>query len=102
MKKRCCSCNNDITHSNKHDLTCSMSKLSLKSDVDIQTDFSIKQDCSVRKVTIDNSVRYIPKSEQAEEKSIDKYKNTAPYILLDFFRRKHRAGYFDSESIAYG
>ena len=40
MKKRCCGCNNDITHSNNHDLTCSMNSLSLKSDVDIQTDFS--------------------------------------------------------------
>ena len=40
MKKRCCSCNKDLTLSNNHDLTCSMSKLSLKSDVDIQTDIS--------------------------------------------------------------
>ena len=57
MKKRCCSCNNDITHSNNQDLTCSMSMLSLKSDVDLQTDFSDKQDCPRRKITIENSVR---------------------------------------------
>ena len=102
MKKHCCSCNNDITHSNNHDLTCSMSKLFLKSDVDIETGFSDKQDCSRRKIIIDSSVRYNPKSEQAEEKNIDNYKNTAPHILLDLFRRKHGAGYFDSESIVDG
>ena len=61
MKKRCCSCINDIPHSNNHDLTCSVSKLSLESDVDIQTDFSDKQDYSKRKITTDNSVRYIRK-----------------------------------------
>ena len=35
MKRRCCSCNTNITLSNNHDLTCSMNSLSLKSDVDI-------------------------------------------------------------------
>ena len=101
MKKRCCSCNNDITHSKNHDLTSSMSKLSLKSDVDIQTEPSDKQDCSRRKITFDNIVRSIPKSERAE-KNVDQYKNTAPHILLDFFRRKLGAGYFVSESIVDG
>ena len=36
MKKHCCSCNN-------HDLVCCMSKLSLKSVVGVQTNFSKKQ-----------------------------------------------------------
>ena len=40
MKKRCCSCNNDITHSNNPNLTCSMNSLSFKSVVDLQTEFS--------------------------------------------------------------
>ena len=48
MKKRCCSCINDITQSNNHDLTCSINSLSVKSDADIQTDFSDEQDCSRR------------------------------------------------------
>ena len=30
MKKRCCSCGNDITHCNNHELTCSMNSLSLE------------------------------------------------------------------------
>ena len=32
MKKRCCTCNNAITHSNNHDLTCSMKKVCLESN----------------------------------------------------------------------
>ena len=40
MKKHCCSCNNDITHCNNHDLTCSMNKVSLESNDIIKTDFS--------------------------------------------------------------
>ena len=47
MKKRCCSCNITITQNklcnNNHELTYCMNKLSLKSDVDIQTDISDKQ-----------------------------------------------------------
>ena len=47
MKKQCCSYNSAITRDklccNNHDLTCCMSELSLKSDVDIQTDFSDKK-----------------------------------------------------------
>ena len=70
MKKRCCSCSIHITPSNNQDLTCSMSKLSLKSDADMQTDISDKQDCPRRLITIDNSVRYIPKCKQAEKKLI--------------------------------
>ena len=42
-KKRCCSCDNVITHSNNHDLTCSMNKLSLKSNDNMITDFSNNQ-----------------------------------------------------------
>ena len=40
MKKRCCSCDNDITHSNNYNLTCSMKELSLKSNDGIKTDLS--------------------------------------------------------------
>ena len=50
MKKRCCSCNIDITRnklcSNNCVLAGCISKLSLKSDVNTQTDFSDKQDGS--------------------------------------------------------
>ena len=73
MKKLYCSCNNVITHSNNHDLTCSMYSLSHKSDVDIQTDFS--------------NVKQISKSEQTKEKDI------GSEILLLKFRNYH-----DSES----
>ena len=58
MKKRCCSCDNDITHSNNYNLTCSMNKLSLKSNDDIKTDLSN-----------------------------DKYKNIDPDVLLSKFRK---------------
>ena len=40
MKKRCCSCHNDITHCNNHDLACSMNSSSLKSNDTLKTDFS--------------------------------------------------------------
>ena len=40
MKKRCCSCNYDITHSNNHDLTCSTNSVSLESNDSIITDSS--------------------------------------------------------------
>ena len=39
---------------------------------------------------------------QAEEKKTDKTKNTDLQVLLDLFRRKHGAGYCDSESIVDG
>ena len=72
MKKLCCSCNTATTQKklccNNHNLTCCMSKLSVISDVDIKTDISDKQDCPRRKIANDNSVRYIPKSEQTKEK----------------------------------
>ena len=74
MKKRCCSCNNDITHCNSHDLTCSMKELSLKSNDNI-------------------------KSEQSKEKNIDKYKNIDPDILLINFRKLYAGKYHDSKSI---
>ena len=45
-----------------------MSKVSHKSDVDLQTHFSDKQDCPRKDIAIDNSVRYFPKSEQTKEK----------------------------------
>ena len=68
MKK---SCNNDITHCDNHDLTCSMNKLSLKSN-----------DCL-----------------KTKEKNIDKYKNIDPDILLVKFRKLYTGYYHDSESI---
>ena len=75
IKKRCCSCKTATTqkklYCNNFNLTCCISKLSPKSDVDIKTDFSDKQDCPRRKTAIDNSVRYIPKHEQTKEKNID-------------------------------
>ena len=71
MKKRC---NIDITHCDNHDLTCSMNKLSLKSNDTIKTDFS--------------NVKVIIKGEQSKEKYIDSD------ILLLKFRNFH-----DSKSI---
>ena len=39
MKKCCCSCNNDKTYCNNHELACSINGLSLKSNDTIKTDF---------------------------------------------------------------
>ena len=58
MKKHCCS---------------------FKSDVGVQRDFSDKQHCPRRKITIDESDRYIPKSEKTKEKLLI---NTIMLILL--------------------
>ena len=74
MQKRCCSCNNDITHSNNHDLTSFMNKVSLKLNDNIKTDFS--------------NVKNIPKNEQTKEKFID-----SDILLLKF------QNYHDSKSI---
>ena len=56
MKKRCCSSNNAITQNkkccNNDDFACCISYLSLKSDVNIQTDISDKQDSSSETITI--------------------------------------------------
>ena len=55
MKKQCCFCNSTITQnklcSNHNDVTFCMSKLSPKSVVGTQRDFSDKQDSSRRKKT---------------------------------------------------
>ena len=56
MKKRCCTCNINITHFNNHDLTGSMNRLSLESNDSIKTDFS--------------NLKNIIKSEQTKEKNI--------------------------------
>ena len=66
FKKRCYTCNN-------HDLTCCMSKLSLKSNGDTQIDFSNKQS--------------------------NKYKNIDPDILLESYRKHYSGCYNDEESI---
>ena len=72
MKKRCCCCNSAITQDKlclkNHDLTRCMSKLSLKSIDNTQVDFSDKQNHTGRRITTDNCVRYITKSEQTKEK----------------------------------
>ena len=56
MKKRCFSSNIAISRNklccNNDDLACCISKLSLKSDVNIQTDISDKQDSSSETITI--------------------------------------------------
>ena len=62
MKKRCCSCNIDIT---RNKLSC-MTELSLKSDANTQTHFPDKQDSS-RKQTLN-------------------YKNIDPNLLCDKLR----------------
>ena len=59
-----------------------------KPDDDIQTDFSDKRDCPRRKITVDNSVRYLPKSEQTKQKNIEKQKNVGPNISLEIYRKK--------------
>ena len=53
MKKRCCVCNinGNKLYCNNHDLACCKSKLSLRSDVNMQTDFSDKQDSSRKRNT---------------------------------------------------
>ena len=92
MKKQCCRSISATTQKklccNNHDLTCCKCKLFPKSDVDIQTDFSDKRDCPRRKITVDNSVRYIPKSEQTKQKNIEKQKNVGPHISLEIYRKK--------------
>ena len=53
MKKQC---NNEITHCDNHDLTCSMNKICLESNDTMKTDFS--------------NVKKILKSDQTKEKHI--------------------------------
>ena len=85
MKKRCCSCDKDITHSNNPYLTCSKNKLSSNSHDNIKTDFL--------------NGKNIPKNEQTKEKNIDEYKNNDPDVLLSKFRKLYTGNYCDSESI---
>ena len=102
MKKECCSCNRAITRNkiccNNHDLTGCTTELSLKSNVERQTNFPNKQNCTGRKTTIDNSARYIPQSEQTKEKNIDKYKNINPNFLIENYRKTYSGPYNDKES----
>ena len=76
-----------------------MSEWSLKLNVDIQKDFSNKPKRTGRKITIDNSVRYIRKSERTKEKNIDKYKNIDPNVLLEIYRKNYSDRYNDKELI---
>ena len=99
MKKCFCSCNTDITRCNNHDLTCCMSRLSLKSGDKPQIVFSGNQN-RTRKKTDECSVKFIQKSEQAKEKNFDKYINIDPDILIVKFRMFYTGNYCDSESIA--
>ena len=85
MKKRCCICDNDLTHSNNPDLTCTMNKLSLNSNDNIKTVFS--------------NVIKIPKNEQTKEEKIDKYKNIDLGVLLSKFCKLYTGNFCDSESI---
>ena len=71
--KHCCSCNN-------LDLVCCKSKLSLKSDVGVQTDFSEKQ-ISSRKQT-------------------NNYENIDPIILINLFGKNYSGCYNGDQSIA--
>ena len=98
MKKRCCSCDNDITHCNNHDLTCSMNRLSLKSNDNMKTDFTDNQNTTKTKLTIDNLVRSVSKEEQTKEKNIDKYKNVAPSTLMKSFLKNYSLNRTDNES----
>ena len=77
MEKRCCSCNVDTTRNelccNKCDLAGCISKLSLKSDVTTQTDFSDKQDGSRKR---DHTT-----------KQTNNYKNIDPNLLCNKLRQ---------------
>ena len=85
MKKRCCSCDNHVTHSNNHDITCNMKKLSHESSDNMKTVFS--------------NVKIIPKNKQTKAKNIDKYKHIDPDVLLTKFRKLYTGNYCDSEPI---
>ena len=67
MKKSCYCCNTDITRCNNYDLTCCMSRLSLKSGDKPQIVFSDNQTRTRRKKTDEYTVKYIQKSEHAQE-----------------------------------
>ena len=78
MKKRCCSCDNN-------NLTCSMNKLSLKSDDSIKT-------------TIDNLVKSVSEEKQIKEKNIDKYENIDYMTLMRIFMKNFSWNCTDDES----
>ena len=71
MKKRCCSCDNDITHCNNHELPCSMNSLSLEAN---------------------DTIKNIIKSEQHKKKDVNS--DISSDILLLKLRNYH-----DRESI---
>ena len=98
MKKRCCSCNNGVTHSNNHNITCSLGTLSLKSNDNIQTGFSDNQNTVKAKITIDNLVRSVSKDQQTKEKNIDIYENVDPSTLLKLFMENFNCNCTDDES----
>ena len=91
LKKRCCSCDNN-------NLTCSVNKLSLKSDDSIKTNFSDYQNTTEAKITIDNLVKSVLKEKQTKEKNIDKYKNGDPSTLLKLFMKNFSWNCTDDES----
>ena len=80
MKKRCCSCNNAMTHSNNHDLTCSMNKISPESNENLKTDFS--------------NGKKIVKSEQTKEKDID-----SDILLLYFHNYRVGASITEAKAV---
>ena len=83
-KKRCCSCDNDINHSNNPDLTSSMNNLSLNSNHNIKTVF----------LSVKNNL----KNEQTKEKIFGNYKNIDPDVLISKFRKLYTGNYCGSES----
>ena len=78
MKKQCCSHNNAIARDklccNNLDLTCCMSELSLKSDVDIQTDFSDKKNRTGRKKLLIIALDIFPNEIKQKRKIMIKIK----------------------------
>ena len=82
MKKQYCSCINDISRCDNHDLTYSMLKVSLESIDSIKTDFSNKLD-RIRKQS-------------------NKFNNIDPDILLDIYRKHYSGCYNDKESNVEG
>ena len=104
MKKQGCSSNVVVTqdklYCNNHDIACCMSKLPLKSNDNTQIDFSDKQNHARRKITIDNSVRFFPKSEQTKEKIFGKYKIIDPFIFYDIFIKNYVIRCYTEESSA--
>ena len=90
MKKRGCSCNIATTQdklcSKDHDLSCCLSKLSLKSDLDKQTDFSDKQ--------------YSSRKQNHSTKQTNKYKNLDSNLAIEHLRKNYSICFNGEQSVA--